>query len=72
MIKFPNPPKLFFCNKCKVYFFTYSKLDKPTHPKCRGHNTRIGTIKELQEINKINNTNFIYCSQPERIRGNKK
>jgi len=58
--KFPIPPKLFLCNSCKVYFFTFSEMNKPTHPKCHGHNTRLATKKEINEINKSNGIHFIY------------
>jgi len=52
----PNPPQLFFCEKCSVYFYTTSKLEKPTHSKCAGHKTRIVYEYEkdvLMIINKI-------------------
>lgn len=52
--KYPIPPKLFFCFKCNVYFFTNSGLDKPTHSRCKCHNTRKATEKEKQEIREAN------------------
>lgn len=56
----PTPPKLFFCKVCKVYFFTFSKMKKPTHSKCTGHNTRLATKQEIDEINKTNKTKLCY------------
>lgn len=50
----PTFPKLFFCKQCKVFFFTYSKLDKPTHSKCFSHKTRLATIEERHKIININ------------------
>lgn len=60
MKKCPTPPKLFLCKKCNVFFFTFSKLKKPTHSKCASHNTRLATQQELDEINKINGTHFVH------------
>lgn len=56
--KIPTPPQLFFCEKCKVYFFSFSEMDKPTHSKCFTHETRKATKKEIKEINKANNLRF--------------
>lgn len=50
----PEPPKLFFCTKCKVYFYSYSELNKPTHVKCHGHATRKATEKEIQWVKEAN------------------
>ncbi len=51
---YPSPPKLFYCQKCKVYFYSYSRLSKPTHVRCKGHNTRLADEKEKQYIEKVN------------------
>lgn len=51
-------PKIFFCNKCKVYFFTNSQIEKPTHSKCHFHQTRRITKEELDDINRVNKTNY--------------
>jgi hypothetical protein len=59
-LKIPEQPKLFCCDKCDMFFFSISKLQKPTHPKCFGHKTRLATKKEIDQINKVNNTSFIY------------
>lgn len=56
----PKKPKLFLCNKCKQFFFSNSKLIKPTHSICTTHNTRLATNKEIDELNKINKTNYPY------------
>ena len=50
----PNPPKLFRCKKCNVYFYTFSTLEKPTHYKCHGHNTILTTKEEMKEIKQAN------------------
>jgi hypothetical protein len=56
----PKTPNLFFCEKDKEFFFSYSKLKKPTHSKCTTHNTRLATNKEIDELNKTNKTNYPY------------
>ena len=50
----PIPPKLFLCEKCKEYFYTFSKLKKPTHPKCFSHKTRLATQNEKESVGIIN------------------
>lgn len=59
-IKAPEQPKMFYCEKCKVYFLSTSQMEKPTHPKCFGHKTRLATKEEIDEINRVNKTSFIY------------
>lgn len=56
----PNPPKLFFCEKCELFFFSFSKLDKPSHSKCFGHKTRLATKEEIDYINDTNKTHIVY------------
>lgn len=53
-------PKIFLCNNCKVFFVTFSQMQKPTHPKCFGHNTRLATNKEIDELNQKNKTSFCH------------
>ncbi len=43
-------PKLYFCKKCKIIFFSKSKLINPTHSKCHTHNTRLATKEEYNQI----------------------
>jgi len=50
----PNPPKLFLCKKCKVYFYTFSTLEHPTHSKCKSHQTRLADNDEIETILTIN------------------
>lgn len=50
----PQPPKLFMCNKCQVYFYTWSEMKKPTHPRCKGHNVREATPQEIEWVKKVN------------------
>jgi hypothetical protein len=57
---YPTQPLLFYCEECKLYFFTTSKMKKPTHPKCFGHKTRIATDEEIDAINEFNNTQYAY------------
>jgi hypothetical protein len=54
MSNIPQPPQLYKCNKCQVYFYTYSQLLKPTHVRCHGHNTRQATQEEIEWIQKVN------------------
>jgi hypothetical protein len=63
----PISPKLFLCLKCNVYFFSYSLLEKPTHSKCTGHNTRLATKQEIDAINKTNGTHFIYNEEIKNL-----
>lgn len=56
----PKMPKLYLCENCKMFFFSTSQLEKPTHPKCFGHRTRLATNQEIDEINRINKTHFNY------------
>ncbi len=55
-----EPPKVYLCHKCQVYFFSFSSLQKPTHSKCAGHNTRLATDNEIDMINKANNMHLAY------------
>ena len=50
MVYPPIPPKLFLCEKCQVYFWSFSKLIHPTHSKCHTHETRMCTPKEYSDI----------------------
>lgn len=54
MSNIPDPPQLFYCGKCQVYFYSFSELEKPTHPRCKGHNTRIATQTEIDYVKKVN------------------
>lgn len=56
---FPIPPKLFFCEKCKVFFYSNSKMIKPTHPLCKGHQTRLADENEIKKIAKQNYDNYM-------------
>ena len=55
-----KPAKLFYCEECKVFFFSYSQMKKPTHTKCTGHNTRLATNKEIDQINQTNKIKLQY------------
>lgn len=56
----PKQPKLFKCKKCDVFFYSFSTLDKPTHSKCFGHDTLLATNDEIDQLNKIHNSNIAY------------
>lgn len=59
----PQQPRLFYCEKCKVYFLSVSKLEKPTHSKCAYHMTRLATKDEIDEVNRVNNTHYVYIEE---------
>lgn len=54
MDTYPPIPKLFYCKKCGVYFYTNSKIEKPTHPRCKGHNTEQASEAEKKYVEKVN------------------
>jgi len=64
----PQQPKLFLCEECNVYFFSVSKMNKPTHSRCFGHKTRLATKAEIDQINQANKTCFIYNENIEAIK----
>lgn len=50
----PNPPQLFFCEQCQVYFYSNSKLERPTHTTCKGHKTELVlNYKESLKFNRV-------------------
>lgn len=53
--KIPKPPRLFYCNKCRVYFYSFSDLDHPSHAKCKGlKDNRLATKEEIQSLKEAN------------------
>ena len=54
MEKIPKTPQLFFCKKCKVYFYSNSKLTHPTHTTCKTHKTLKADIKEIEMVEMFN------------------
>lgn len=56
-------PTLFLCKTCQVYFYSYSKLECPTHVRCKLHNTRIADKFEVARIESLNR--IIYPNKPK-------
>lgn len=55
-----KPAKLFKCEKCNLFFFSYSRMKKPTHYKCAGHKTRLATKEEIDKLNQTNKIHLCY------------